>query len=90
MGSRCFLSIFKTIDSEFVEMNTRKKVIKKKGKVAQLNCALNRNNFGQLINSFELSLNGPILGGEFGGEWMHVYVWASPFSVHLKLSQHCL
>ena len=27
-------------------------------------------------------------GGEFGGEWMHVYVWLSPFAVHLKLSQH--
>ena len=28
-------------------------------------------------------------GGEFGGEWIHVYVWLSPFTVHLKLSQHC-
>ena len=24
-----------------------------------------------------------------GGEWIHVYVRLSPFSVHLKLSQHC-
>ena len=23
-----------------------------------------------------------------GGEWIHVYVWLSPFAVHLKLSQH--
>ena len=30
------------------------------------------------------------MGGEFGGEGMHVYVWLSPFAVHLKLSQHCL
>ena len=30
------------------------------------------------------------MGGEFGGEWMYVYVWLSPFIVHLKLSQHCL
>ena len=29
------------------------------------------------------------VGGEFGGEWIHVYVWLSPFAVHLKLS-HCL
>ena len=29
------------------------------------------------------------VGGEFGGEWMHVYVWLSPFAVHLKLSQRC-
>ena len=27
--------------------------------------------------------------GEFGEEWMHVYVWLSPFAVHLKLPQHC-
>ena len=25
------------------------------------------------------------MGGEFGGEWIHVYVWLSPFAVHLKL-----
>ena len=30
------------------------------------------------------------MGGEFGGEWIHVYVWLSPFTVHLKLSQYCL
>ena len=29
------------------------------------------------------------MGQEFGGEWIHVYVWLSPFSVSLKLSQHC-
>ena len=23
------------------------------------------------------------------GEWIHVYVWVSPFAVHLKQSQHC-
>ena len=23
------------------------------------------------------------------GEWAHVYVWQSPFAVHLELSQHC-
>ena len=25
------------------------------------------------------------MGGEFGGEWIHVYVWLSPFAVHLRL-----
>ena len=25
----------------------------------------------------------------FGGEWMHVYVWLSPITVHLKLSIYC-
>ena len=29
------------------------------------------------------------MGGELGGEWIRVYVWLSPFAVHLKLSQHC-
>ena len=29
------------------------------------------------------------MGGEFGGEWIHVCVCLSPFTVHLKLS-HCL
>ena len=28
------------------------------------------------------------LGREFGGDWIHVYVWLSSFTVHLKLSQH--
>ena len=23
--------------------------------------------------------------GVVGGEWIHVYVWLSPFTVHLKL-----
>ena len=27
-------------------------------------------------------------GREFGGEWIYVYVWLSPFTVHLKLPQH--
>ena len=30
------------------------------------------------------------IGGEFGGEWIHVYEWLSPFAVHLKLSLCCL
>ena len=25
--------------------------------------------------------------GSFGGEWLHVYVWLSPFAGHLKLTQ---
>ena len=27
---------------------------------------------------------------EIVGEWIHAYIWLSPFAVHLKLSQHCL
>ena len=29
------------------------------------------------------------MGREFGGEWIHVYVWLNPFAVCLKLLQHC-
>jgi len=29
------------------------------------------------------------MGGEFGGEWIHVYARLSPFAVPRKLSQHC-
>ena len=29
------------------------------------------------------------MGGEFGGEWIHVYVWLSPSAVCLKPPQHC-
>ena len=29
-------------------------------------------------------------GGEFGREWIHVCVWLSPFTVHLKLPQKLL
>ena len=28
-------------------------------------------------------------GGEFGGEWIHVHVWLSPFTAHLTLSKYC-
>ena len=30
------------------------------------------------------------LRGEFGGEWIHVYTWLSPFKVHLKPSHTLL
>ena len=29
------------------------------------------------------------MGEGFGGEWIHVYVWLSPFTVHLTLPHHC-
>ena len=29
------------------------------------------------------------VGGDSGGEWIHAYVWLSPFAVHPKPSQHC-
>ena len=30
------------------------------------------------------------MGGVFGAERVHVYVWLNPFAVHLILLQHCL
>ena len=27
-----------------------------------------------------------LMEGKFGGEWVPVYVWVSPFAVHLKLT----
>ena len=30
-----------------------------------------------------------LMGGEFGGEWIHVCIWLSPFNAHLKLLQLC-
>ena len=29
------------------------------------------------------------MGGKFGGEWIHVHVWLTTFTVHRKLLQHC-
>ena len=29
------------------------------------------------------------MGGEFGKEWIRVYEWLSPLTVHLKLSPQC-
>ena len=29
------------------------------------------------------------MGGEFGGERIHVSAWMRPFSIYLRLSQHC-
>ena len=28
------------------------------------------------------------MGEGFGGGWKHVYVWLSPFAIHLKLPKH--
>ena len=28
------------------------------------------------------------MGGEFGGEWINVYTWGSPFTIHLKISHY--
>ena len=48
-------------------------------------CILESNPHGTLLNGYVPAW----IGGGFGGEWIHVYVWLSPFTVHLKLSQHC-
>ena len=30
------------------------------------------------------------MGGTFGGEWIHVYLWLRHFIIHLNPIQHCL
>ena len=40
------------------------------------------------VNSAQCYVAG-WMGRELGGKWIHVYVWLSPFAVHLKLSQNC-
>ena len=42
-----------------------------------------------LLYSTGNSAQCSVAAGMFGGEWIHVDVWLSSFSVHLKLSQHC-
>ena len=44
-----------------------------------------------LLSQFVLPLTfNTWMGGQFGGESIHVYVWSSPFIVPLKLPQNCL
>ena len=39
-----------------------------------------------LYSTWNSSVYVPAWMGEgFGGEWIHVHVWLSPFAVHLKL-----
>ena len=33
-------------------------------------------------------LCGSLVGWEFGGKWLHLYVSLSPFAAHLKLSHY--
>ena len=40
------------------------------------------------VNSAQYNVAAWMEAG-FGGEQIHVYVWLSPFAVHLKLTQHC-
>ena len=45
---------------------------------------------GPTVQHMELCsiLCGSLDGREFGGEWLHVYIWMSSFTVHLKLSHY--
>ena len=48
------------------------------------------NQQGSTVEHTELCsvLDDSMRGEEFGREWIHVYVWLNPFTVHLKLSWH--
>ena len=48
------------------------------------------NQLGPIVHPMELysMLCGSLDGMGVWGEWIHVYVWLTPFAAHLKLSQH--
>ena len=48
----------------------------------------NKNLLYSIGNSVQCYVAAWMGEGEFGGEWIQVYVWLSHFSVHLKLLQH--
>ena len=45
-----------------------------------------------LYNTWDSAQGYPAawMGGDLGGKWIRECVWLSPFTAHLKLSQHCL
>ena len=49
------------------------------------------NQQGATVYHGEISsmLCGNLMGWEFGGEWIHVYVMLSHFAVNMKLPQYC-
>ena len=49
------------------------------------------NQQGPTVEHMELCamLCGSLEGKGIGGEWIHVHVWLSPFTVHLRFSQRC-
>ena len=53
-----------------------------------LKCITNRDLLHSTGNSAQCYV-AAWMGGEFGGEWIHVYAWLNPFAVDLKPSQHC-
>ena len=53
-----------------------------------LQCLTNKDLLYSMWNSAQCCV-AAWMGGEFGGEWIHVYVWLTSFAVPLKLSPHC-
>ena len=68
-------------------------IVRKFGKVVYMllysKWIINKHLLYRTGNSGQCSVAG-WMGGEFRGEWIHVYVWLSPFPVHLQVSQHWL
>ena len=50
-----------------------------------LKCRTNRDQLSSTGDSAQRYV-AAWMGGELGGEGIHVYAWLSPFTVHLKLS----
>ena len=53
-----------------------------------LKCIVNKDLLYSTWNSAQCYVTA-WMGGESGREWVHMYVWLTPFAVHLKLPQHC-
>ena len=49
------------------------------------------NQQGPIVENMKLCsmLRGSLDGRGLWGEWIHVYVWLSPFAVYLISPQHC-
>ena len=62
------------------------------GKPLQFSCF--ENSMNSLKKQKDMTLKDGLprsVGAQYANEeeWIHVYVWLSPFAVHLKLTQHC-
>ena len=49
-------------------------------------CITNKNLLYSTCNSAQYNVQD-CMGGGFGGEWIQVYVWLSPFTMHVKLTK---
>ena len=73
-------------NSSLMELNGTKKKKKTVSKID--NSTTNKDLLHSTGNSAQCHA-AAWMGGEFGEEWIQVYVQLSHFTVHLKLAKHC-